>query len=87
MLESTPTKMRMNASRRRGDAPTSSRMSAAISPLASATPAPISATKVTATTPKPAKLGTNDVKMNRMPSTESNPLIGIVTSSRCQSPS
>ena len=61
----------MNASSRRGDAPTSSRMSAAIRPPASATPAPMSATKVTATTPKPAKLGTNDVKMKRMPSIDS----------------
>ena len=49
-------------------------MSAAISPLASATPAPMSATNVTATTPKPAKLGTNEVKMKRMPSTESKPV-------------
>ena len=43
-------------------------MSAAIRPPASATPAPISATNVTATTPKPAKFGTNEVKMKRMPS-------------------
>ena len=46
----------------------------AMSPPASATPAPISATNVTATTPKPAKLGTNEVKMKRMPSIESRPL-------------
>ena len=54
-------------------------MSAPMRPPASATPAPISATKVTATTPKPAKLGTNDVKMKRMPSVESRLTIGIVT--------
>ena len=58
-------------------------MSAAISPPASATPAPISATNVTATTPNPAKLGTNEVKMNRIPSVESRPWIGIVTVSMC----
>ena len=43
-------------------------MSAAISPASSATPTPIIATKTTATTLKPAKLLTNDEKMNRMPS-------------------
>ena len=55
-------------SSRLGETATSLRMSAPISPPASATPAPIIAMNVTATTPKPAKLGTNDVKMNRMPS-------------------
>ena len=65
-----------------GDAPTSLRISAAIRPPASATPAPISAMNVTATTPKPAKLDTNDVKMNRIPSVVSRPRIGIVTVSR-----
>lgn len=44
-------------------------MSAAIRPACSATPTPIIATNVTATTEKPAKLFTNDEKMNRMPST------------------
>ena len=40
-------------------------MSAAISPASSATPTPIMATKITATTLKLAKLGTNDEKMKR----------------------
>ena len=57
-------------------------MSAAISPLASATPAPISATNVTAMTPNPAKFGTNEVNRNRMPSASRRLRIGIVTSSR-----
>ena len=83
-LDMTPTKTRMNVRRRLGDAATSTRMSAAIRPPASATPAPISATNVTATTPKPAKFGTNEVKMNRMPSVESRLTIGIVTVSTCQ---
>ena len=55
-----------------------------MSPPASATPAPISAMKVTATTPKPAKFGTKLVKMNRMPSVVRRLCTGIVTSSRCQ---
>ena len=53
-------------------------MSAPIRPAASATPAPIIATNITATTPKPAKFATNDVKMNRMPSTVSRLWIAIV---------
>jgi hypothetical protein len=55
-----------------------------MSPPASATPAPINATKVTATTPNPAKFGTKDVKMKRIPSTDRRALTGMVTSSRCQ---
>ena len=68
----------MKAISPRGETATSLRMSAPISPASSATPAPSIATNVTATTPKPAKLATNDVKMNRMPSTVSRPWIGIV---------
>jgi hypothetical protein len=82
MLERTPTKIRTNASNRRGEARTRSVISAAISPLPSATPAPMRAMNVTATTPKPAKFGTKDVKMNRIPSAERRLWIGIVTSSR-----
>ena len=55
-----------------------------MSPPASATPAPMSATNVTATTPNPAKFGTNDVKMKRTPSIVRRLWIGTVTSSMCQ---
>ena len=79
--------MRMNDRSLRGEADTRPRMSAPISPPASATPAPMSATNVTATTPKPAKFGTKLVKMNRTPSVVRRLWTGIVTSSRCQSPS
>ena len=48
---------------------TSLRISAAIIPACSATPTPIMATKMVATTVKLAKLLTNEVKMKRMPST------------------
>ena len=64
---------------RRGATFTSLRMSAAISPAFSATPTPAIATNVTATTAKPAKLLTNDEKMNRMPSTLSR----LCTSNVC----
>ncbi len=69
MLERTPTKMRMKAMSRRGATATSLRISAPIIPACSATPTPIMATKTTATTAKPAKLSTNEVNMNRIPST------------------
>ena len=62
-------------------------MSAPINPLASATPAPMSATKVTAITPNPAKFGTNDVNRKRMPSASRRLLIGIVTCSTWKSSS
>ena len=57
----------MKVSSRRGATLTSLRISAAIRPASSATPTPIIATKMTATTLKPAKLLTNDEKMKRMP--------------------
>jgi hypothetical protein len=47
------------------------RIRAPIIPAFSATPTPIIATNVTATTAKPAKLFTNDDSMKRMPSVES----------------
>ena len=52
-----------------GDTFTSLRMSAPMRPACSATPTPIMATKMTATTLKFAKFCTNEVKRNRMPST------------------
>jgi hypothetical protein len=54
-----------------GATATSLRISAAIIPAFSATPTPAMATKVTATTAKPAKLLTNDESMWRMPSIDS----------------
>ena len=54
-------------------------MSAPMSPASSATPTPIIATKMTPTTPKPAKLATNDVKMKRMPSAVSRLSTAVVS--------
>ena len=51
-----------------------------MSPAASATPAPMSATNVTPTTVKPVKLDTNDEKMNRRPSTDRRLWMAIVVS-------
>src|SRR5690606_36639640 len=75
------------AALRRGAAATSFLIRASIRPAPSAAPAPIIAMKVTAITPKPAKLDTNDVKMKRMPSTSSSPWTEIVTSSSSNSSS
>lgn len=63
-LDRTPTRMMKNPTRRLGAERTSLRISAAISPAFSATPTPTIATNVTATTPNPAKLSTNDDSMN-----------------------
>ena len=51
-------------------AATSLRMSAPISPDASASPTPIITTRMIATAAKLRKLATNDVNMKRTPSTE-----------------
>ena len=48
-------------------------------PAFSATPTPIIATKITATTLKLAKFWTNDVKMKRIPSTEMRLSIAVVS--------
>ena len=64
--------------RGRGATLTSLRISAAINPPCSATPAPSNAISVMASTPKPWKFGTNDVKMNRMPSMLSRGRIAMV---------
>ena len=53
-----------------GATATSFLISAAIRPAFSATPTPIMATKITATTLKLAKFATNDEKMKRAPSNE-----------------
>ena len=78
-LESMPTKTMMKVSAHGGATLTSLRISAAIRPASSATPTPIIATKMTATTLKLAKLVTNEVKMNRMPSIVSRLLIAVVS--------
>ena len=72
-------KTMMNVISRAGATLTSLRISAAISPASSATPTPIMATKMTATTLKFAKLLTNEVKMKRSPSTVSRLLISVVS--------
>ncbi len=72
--------IRMNDSMPRGETATSLRIRAVIRPAPSATPAPSIATNVTATTPNPAKFATNDVKMNRIPSTVRRLWIAIVCS-------
>ncbi len=51
-----------------GAADTILRISAAMRPASSATPMPIIATRMTATTPKSLKFWTTVVKINRMPS-------------------
>ncbi len=70
----------MNAIARAGATLTSLRIRAAIRPAFSATPTPIMATKITATTLKLAKFCTNDVKMNRIPSMEMRLSIAVVSS-------
>lgn len=60
--------MRMKAITPRGATATILRISAAINPASSATPTPIIATNMTATTAKAAKLSTNEVRTNRIPS-------------------
>ena len=69
--DSTPTNTRMNVRERGGATLTTRRMRAPIIPAASATPTPAIDTSTTATTPKPAKLCTNDSKTNRIPSMDS----------------
>ena len=72
-------KTMMNAISRSGATLTSLRISAAIRPAFSATPTPIMATKITATTLKLAKLVTNDEKMKRSPATDSRLLTSVVS--------
>ena len=55
------------------------RISAAIRPASSATPTPIIATRMTATTPKSLKFWTAVVKMKRIPSPVSRLLTVIVS--------
>ena len=69
----------MNVIRRRGEARTSNRMSAPISPASSASPTPSIATRMIPTTPKLLKLATGDVTMNRMPSAVRRPFTAVVS--------
>ena len=62
-----------------GAADTSLRISAAMRPASSATPMPIIATRMTATTPKSLKFWTTVVKMSRIPSPLSRLLTVIVS--------
>lgn len=55
------------------------RMRAAMSPASSATPTPIIATRITATTPKSLKFWTTVVKICRMPSADSRLRTSIVS--------
>ena len=79
MLEITPMNTMIQVSAHGGATFTSFRISAPIRPASSATPTPSIATRITATTLKPEKLLTNDVKRKRTPSTESRLLISAVS--------
>jgi hypothetical protein len=71
----------MNANAPGGATFTILRINAAIIPACSATPTPAIATRVTATTPNPAKFATNVEKKKRNPSTFSRLRISNVVSS------
>ena len=64
-----PSSTMMNVSMLLDETPTSLRISAPISPAASASPTPIITTRMIATAAKLRKLSTNDVKRKRTPST------------------
>ena len=66
---------------------TSFRISAPISPAASARPTPIITTRMIATAAKLRKLATNDVKRKRIPSADSRLWIAAVSSLTVYSPS
>src|SRR5262249_15215720 len=74
-----PISTMMNVIARAGATFTSLRISAAINPAFSATPTPIMATKMTATTLKLAKFVTNDEKMKRAPAIEIRLSIFVVS--------
>ena len=66
---------------------TSLRISAPISPAASARPTPIITTRMIATAAKLRKLATNEVKRKRTPSADSRLWIAAVSSTTSYSPS
>ena len=69
----------MNVSEPLEDTATSLRISAPISPAASARPTPIITTRMIATAAKLRKLSTNDVNRKRTPSTVSRPWTSVVS--------
>ena len=69
----------MNVSELLDETPTSLRISAPISPAASARPTPIITTRMIATAAKLLKLSTNDVNRKRTPSPVSRPLTFVVS--------
>ena len=69
-LERMPMKTMIGVSNASDETATSFRISAPISPDASARPTPIITTRMIATAAKLRKLATNEVKMNRMPSAD-----------------
>ena len=69
----------MNVSVLLDETPTSLRISAAISPAASARPTPIITMRMIAIAVKSMKLWTNDVNRKRMPSPVSRPLTFAVS--------
>lgn len=81
-LEMPPSRTMMKVIKRRGATLTILRIRAAIRPASSATPTPIMATRMTATTPKSLKFCTAVVKMKRMPSPVSRLSAVIRSSSR-----
>ena len=80
MLESTPMKMMIGVSMASDETLTSFRISAPISPAASARPTPIMTTRMIATAAKLRKLATNDVKRKRIPSADRRLWIEAVSS-------
>ena len=74
-----PTKTTIQVIAQAGATLTSFRISAPIRPASSATPTPIMATRITATTLKLEKLLTREVNRNRMPSTDSRLWMAVVS--------
>ena len=74
-----PTKTTIQVIAQAGATLTSFRISAPIRPDSSATPTPIMATRITATTLKLEKLLTREVNRNRMPSTDSRLWMAVVS--------
>ena len=69
----------MNVSDQAGATATSLRISAPISPAASARPTPIITTRMIETAAKLRKLSTKDVNRKRTPSTVSSPWTSVVS--------
>ena len=87
MLDRTPMKTMIGVSIAADVALTSLRIREPINPEASAKPTPIITTRMIATAAKLRKFATNEVNMNRTPSTESRLWIAAVCSTILYSPS